>query len=481
MLSGHQAVLLLSTGTAMQTESLLDLHLFQLAECMRRREVSPVEVTEAALARIEAVEPTLNAFITVMPEQARAAAHTAAHEIAEGCYRGPLHGVPVGVKDLCETAGTRTTAGSRFLANWVPDRDATAVRKLREAGAVVVGKLNMHEFAFGTTGINAHVGTPRNPWNAERVTGGSSSGSGAAVAAGECFAALGSDTGGSIRMPASLCGIVGLKPTHGRVSLHGVVPLAESLDSIGPMGRCVRDVALVLQAIAGHDPEDPWSVDIPVGDYLAHIDAGVQPLRIGVPSSYIFEQCDPDVLIAVEQAIAAFAELGARRVEIDTAELAEWWVATMTVILGEAASVHRERYETDPAAFGMGVRSQLEAGMQLPAYQYVRAAGLRDTLRRGGGDERLFAAADVLVMPATPIVAPRIADLTPEDPVGLLTHNTAPFNLSGHPAISVPCGTTSAGLPIGLQMVGRRWDESTLLRAAAAYERHRGPMGAPRA
>jgi aspartyl-tRNA(Asn)/glutamyl-tRNA(Gln) amidotransferase subunit A len=463
----------------MQVAELLDTDLFTVAEYLRRRELSPVELTDAAIARIERVEPVLHAFITVTSREARAAARAAEEEIGAGRYRGPLHGVPIGVKDLCETAGVRTTAGSSFLSRWIPDRDATVVRRLHDAGAVIVGKLNLHEFAFGATGINPHTGTARNPWDPDRLTGGSSSGSGAAVAAGTCFAALGSDTGGSIRMPASLCGIVGLKPTHGRVSLHGVVPLAPSLDTVGPMARCVRDVALVLQAIAGHDPDDPWSVDVPVGDYAAHLDAGVAGIRVGVPSAHAFDGCAPEVAAAVERAIATLVSLGARRVEVDGGALGVWWLASMNVVLAEAGDFHRERYAARAADFGEDVRGILTAALELPASQYVAAARLRDALRRGEAEERLFTAADVVLMPATLVVAPRVADIAPGDPLGSLTHNTAPFNLAGLPALSVPCGVTSAGLPVGLQIVGRHWDEATILRVAAAYEAARGVMPRP--
>jgi aspartyl-tRNA(Asn)/glutamyl-tRNA(Gln) amidotransferase subunit A len=464
----------------MHAADLLDLGLFEVAERLRRRELGPVELTDAALARIERMEPTLCAFVTVMAEEARAAARGAEAEIGGRRYRGPLHGVPIGVKDLCETAGVRTTAGSSFLSRWVPDRDATVVRRLRAAGAVIVGKLNLHEFAFGTTGINPHTGTARNPWDLDRLTGGSSSGSGAAVAAGACFGALGTDTGGSIRMPSALCGIVGLKPTHGRVSLEGVVPLAPSLDTVGPMARSVRDVAILLQVIAGHDPEDPWSADVPVGDYTAHLDAGVAGLRLGVPAAYAFDGCEAEVGAAVERAVAALQSLGARRVEVDGGALLTWWSAAINVVLAEAAAVHRQRYETNAAGFGEDVRGILTAAMELPAFQYVAAARLRDALRRGAAEERLFAAADVLLMPATPVVAPRVADLAPGNLMGSLTHNTAPFNLAGLPALSIPCGVTSGGLPVGLQIVGRHWDEGTLLRVAGAYEKARGAMPRPR-
>jgi aspartyl-tRNA(Asn)/glutamyl-tRNA(Gln) amidotransferase subunit A len=465
----------------MVAEALLDLPLSEIAARVRGGEVSPVELAQATLARIERLEPTLNAYVTVTATEALAAARAAEREIVGGRYRGPLHGIPVGIKDLCDMAGTPTTAGSRLRAGRVAERDATVVRKLREAGAVLVGKLALHEFAFGPTGINAATGTARNPWDPERITGGSSSGSGAAVAAGECAAALGSDTGGSIRVPAALCGVVGLKPTHGRVSLAGVFPLAASLDHVGPMTRSVRDAALVLQAIAGHDPGDPWSAEVPVEDYAASLDSGARALRIGVPGGYVLDGCQPEVARAVERAVGVLTALGARVVEAESADFAAWWAAAVTVTLSEAVAVHHERYRTDAAGFGADVRGYLTAAMELPAHRYVQAAWLRDALRRGAAEDRLFARADVLVMPTTPVVAPRVADCGADDAAATLIHNTAPFNLTGNPAVSLPCGLTAAGLPIGLQMVGRHWDESTLLRAAAAYERARGPMPRPAA
>jgi aspartyl-tRNA(Asn)/glutamyl-tRNA(Gln) amidotransferase subunit A len=459
--------------------SLLDLDLHELARRIRTRDVDPVTVTEATLDWIASVDPTLGAFITVMADDALETARAAKREIAAGRYRGPLHGVPIGLKDLCETRGIRTTAGSRLLAAWVPDRNATVVRKLREAGAVIVGKLNLHEHAYGATGVNAYTGTVRNPWDRERITGGSSSGSAAAVAARECYAALGTDTGGSIRIPASLCGIVGLKPTHGRVSLHGVLPLAASLDHVGPMARCVRDVAHVLQAIAGYDPEDPWSVDVPVGDYTAHLDAGVGALRIGVVSLDTLAACEPEVRTALAHAVDAFRALGGRSVDIDGSVLAEWWTASMAIILAEAAEVHRRSLDAAPQSFGDDVRELLRLGMEVPAVQYVGASRLRDALRRGEADEALFGGADVLILPMSPILPPRLAELRPDDPLDVLAQHAAPFDISGHPAIAVPCGLSTTGLPVGVQIVGRHWDEGTLLRVAAGYEGRRGRLPAP--
>lgn len=459
--------------------SLLDLQLHELAERIRSRDVGPVILTQTTLDWIASIESTLNAFITVMADEALAAAREAEREIATGRYRGPLHGVPVGVKDLCETRGVRTTAGSRSLADWVPDRDATVVRRLRAAGAVIVGKLNLHELAYGATGVNEHTGSARNPWDPERITGGSSSGSAAAVAARECFAALGTDTGCSIRIPAALCGVVGLKPTYGRVSLHGVLPLASSLDHVGPMTRSVPDAALVLQAIAGHDPEDPLSMDVPVGDYAAHLDTGARALRVGVLSPDAFGECAPEVLEGFAGAVDAFRGLGARCVNVSFTSLAEWWEAGTAIILAEAAETHSQSLEAVPESLGEDVRELLYLGRQVPAVQYVRAARLRDALRRGAADEALLGGADVLLLPMSPILPPRFADLRSDDPMAALARNATPFDVSGHPAISVPAGISTTGLPVALQIVGRHWDEATVLRAAAAYERARGPLRGP--
>src|SRR5436190_398505 len=293
------------------TESLLRLTLESAADLVRTRQVSPTSLVESCLARIESLEPRLNAFITVTKDVAREQAREAEREIAAGHYRGPLHGIPVAVKDLFATKGIRTTAGSRILSTWIPDHDATVVRKLRDAGAVLLGKLGLHEFAYGISSVNPHYGDVRNPWDATKIPGGSSGGSAVAVVAGEAYAAVGSDTGGSIRIPASLCGCVGLKPTFGRASLFGAVPLAWSLDHSGPLARSVRDVAVATAAIAGFDPRDPVSAVGAVPDFLAGIEAGAHKLRVGVPIDHVWDECDPAIAGAVRAAIEALARAGA--------------------------------------------------------------------------------------------------------------------------------------------------------------------------
>ena len=449
------------------------LTLHELASRIQSNDVSPVEVAEAILERIERLNPRLNAYITVMADQALADARAAEGEIAAGRYRGPLHGVPIGVKDLCATKGVRTTAGSKILADWVPDEDATVIRKLRQAGAVIVGKTHMHEYAFGPTGLNPHYGPARNPWDLERITGGSSSGSGAAVAAGLCFAALGSDTGGSVRIPASLCGIVGLKATYGRVSLEGVVPLASSLDHVGPMARTARDCALVLTAIAGFEPDDPTSADAPVEDWAAALDGGLAGLRIGVPAAFAYDSVEPDVATLVCDAIATLERLGAEVKQIELPDLREYGVNLGLVLLGEAAAYHQANMEQRPQDYGDVVRARIQFGLEQKAAGYVRAARFRDEVRRTA-DEALFSDVDLLAMPTTLGTAVPIASVARDDPTPSLTRLTGAFDLTGQPAISVPCGLTDQGLPVGLQLVGRRFDERTVLRAAHAFERESG-------
>ena len=318
------------------TQDTLRMTLEAAAEAIRTRRVSPVSLVESCLARIEAVEPRLNAFITVTAELALEQARQAEREIETGRYKGPLHGMPVAVKDLFATKRIRTTAGSRILADWVPSEDATVVRKLRQAGAVLLGKLGMHEFAYGISSVNPHFGDVRNPWDTTKIPGGSSGGSAVAVVACEAFAALGSDTGGSIRIPAALCGCVGLKPTFGRASLFGAVPLSWSLDHPGPLARTTRDVAVALIAIAGYDPRDPVSADRPVPDLLEGIDRGAQQLRVGVPTDHVWDDCDPAIAAAVRDAIEALARAGAEIHEIVWPRAADYAKAA-SVILGVEA------------------------------------------------------------------------------------------------------------------------------------------------
>jgi len=449
-------------------DALLDGSLEDAVLALRSRSVAALELTEASLTRIAAREPELNAFITVTGDDARRRARA-----ADG--RGALAGAPIALKDLFDVAGVPTTGGSKIFATNVPAVDGEIARRLFGAGGIDIGKTNLHEWAFGVTTDNPHFGPTRNPWALDRIPGGSSGGNGAALSAGLCFGAIGSDTGGSIRIPASLCGIVGLKPTYGRVSLRGAIPLAWSLDHPGPMARTVRDTAVLLQIIAGYDPRDPVSVDVPVDDYLADIEGGVRGSRIGVVRGRFFERLNAneqpanDVAAAVREATAVLAAEGARVEDIElprTDELRE----TQRVIIGtEAFAYHRDRIGANRTAYGADVAQRIDVGAKNTGGEYAAARRTRDELRRTYGDT--LGAWDAIVLPTTPITAPLREGQDAVAAAAALTAYTSPFNLTGLPAISVPCGFDANGLPIGLQLVSAPWAEARLLRVARAYER----------
>jgi len=450
------------------TSDLTHLTIAQAADLVRQRQLSPVELTQACLARIEAVDSRLNSFITVTADEALAAAREAESAIAGGRYRGPLHGIPVALKDIFGLAGVRMTAASRILADNVSAEDAEATARLKAAGAVIIGKLNMHEFAFGATGINPHYGPAHNPWDTERITGGSSSGAGAAVAAGECAAALGTDTGGSIRIPASLCGVVGLKPTYGRVSRRGVLPLSWSLDHVGPLTRTVEDAAIVLQAIAGRDEGDASSSPAPVPDYRSALRDGLRGLRIGVPSHFFFDTLEPGVEEAVRRAIAALEGLGATLEEVSLPYMDELPGAVMAIMMPEALAYHQKWMAERPQDYGDDVRYRLELGATYLAVHYLQAQRLRELAVQAWRD-RVFDKVDLLATPTTQCAATPIAQGDLQMTLSLI-RLTNPINLLGLPAVSLPCGFTGQGLPAGLQLIGRWFDEATVLRAAHAYE-----------
>jgi len=449
----------------------------ELARMIAAREVSPVEVVRAHLERITALDGSLRTFITLTADAALAAAAAAEAAVVAGGPLGPLHGVPLGLKDLYDTAGVRTTGGSRILADRVPAADATVVRRLREAGMIVLGKLNMVEFAYGPEGLNPHYGHPRNPWDAttHRMAGGSSSGSGAAVAAGLAPVALGSDTGGSIRIPCSLCGLTGIKPTYGRVSRAGVLPLSWSMDHVGPMTRSAADCALVLGAMAGYDPADPSTSVLPVPDYTAALTGNVRGLRVGLLRGFFLESATAEVRAAVEGAATALEKAGAVVDEVALPGVRHAGAGSLAVVATEALAYHAAWLRTRAADYDPDVRTRLMLGAFVTGVHYVRAQQARALLRREV-DEAL-ARRDVLLAPATPITAPAIearqATLGdgPADIRSALIRLTRPFNFSGHPACALPCGVTAGGLPIGMQIVGRPFDEATVLRAADAYQR----------
>ncbi len=478
------------------------LTLSGLAAALTAGEVSSIEATEHALARISVLDGPggLNAYLTVTAEHARAAAREADARRSRGEARGALDGVPVAVKDLFDTAGIRTTAGSRILADHVPDRDATVVRRLREAGAVVLGKKNMLEFAYGYP--HPDVGETANPWDRSRTAGGSSGGSAAAVAAGMGWGAFGSDTGGSIRSPAAYCGITGLKPTYGLVSLAGVVPLSWSLDHVGPMARTAEDCALLLAAVAGHDPADPASASAPLADASAHSVAKVARdaaatanagtalagVRVGVVPRLFDLAVTPGLREVTEQALPILAALGADVVEVDVDPAASGLVvrAVERIYTVEAAAYHRRWLRERPGDYGPVMRAGLEAALAVPAVDYVDAQ--RDRLRVKAAFEALYARVDLLAWPAQPLVAPPLGTTTAvvQGPGGgaptieVEIAATGPANLTGEPSISVPCGSVG-GLPVGLNLQGPRFADALVLRAAMAYQSATGVPPVPTA
>jgi aspartyl-tRNA(Asn)/glutamyl-tRNA(Gln) amidotransferase subunit A len=443
-----------------------------LSRELRERRLSPVDVVKTLLAHIESDET--NAFITVTAERALEEASLAEREITAGRHNGPLHGVPIALKDLIFTRDVRTTMASDFFAEHVPDRSATVSRRLEDAGSVLIGKTNTHEFAYGPTGDRSFFGPTRNPHDTGKITGGSSGGSGAAVAAGLCYGALGSDTGGSIRIPAALCGVVGMKPTFGRVSKTGVFPLAWSLDHVGPITRTVEDNALMLNALAGHDPEDLYSADLASEDFARDLERGTQGAAIGVPSSFYFEHLDGEVEERVNEAVEVFASLGTEIRKVEVPHLWDTLHAQRLVLAAEAYAVHEERLETNPDRFDDHGLERLLNGENLKAYRYANAQQRKLRSRREFAN--VLREVDVLLTPTVPIPAPEIGqrettiDGYEEAVYSALTRLTGPTNLNGLPSLSIPCGTTTSGLPVGLQLIGRPFDEATLYRFGRAHE-----------
>ena len=459
-----------------------DLHLMTIADLgrlLRSRQLSPMELTATYLDRVERLNPTLGAYITVMSETARVEAAAAEDEIGRGLYRGPLHGIPVAIKDIIYTQGVLTSAGSRVLADHVPAYDSTIVEQLRASGAVLLGKLNLSEFAVGGT-IDHPFGTPRNPWDLGRSAGGSSSGSAVAVAGGLCAGSLGSDTGGSIRGPSAFCGTVGLRPTYGRVTRHGVVPMSWSLDTVGPMTHTVEDCAIMLQAIAGHDERDSSSSSEPVPDYAASLGDRTDTLRVALPRAvFEYEGLESDVRTGVVSAVDSLAELGADIDEVSLPVSAHSGAVFLATADVDAATFHMDWLKTRGDLYDWSTRTRLESAALTPATTYIRAQRARTLIR----DELMTALEDhdVIVMPASPTLAPPIAQST-GSPGGYYQGRldlgrrqyTGPAALAGLPAISVPCGFSDSGLPIGVQIIGRPFAEADLLRVAHRYEQAAG-------
>ncbi len=452
---------------------LTDLTIAAAAERISRREISPAELTSAYLARIERLQPETNAYVTLTAERATADAKTATSEIAAGNYRGVLHGIPIGLKDLYETAGIRTTAGSKVLANHVPGKDCTAARKLREAGSVLLGKTNTHEFAWGTTTNNPHYGATHNPWDLDRIPGGSSGGSGAAIAAGMAAGTLGTDTGGSIRIPAALCGCVGLKPTFGRVSKAGIVPMSWQLDHPGPITKTVEDAAIMLGAIAGYDPDDFATVPVPVPDYRAALASGIRGLRVGVPRSLFYGLLEDEVRSAVEAALGVLRELGAEVRDVEPGVTREQVMEAWALVNAEGQEYHREAFTKRRDDFS----PELQAVLSQPLPDSIGLArAYRVSYEIKEAFRRALEGTDVLVAPTTM----RTASIIGEEPVmvgevemttgAAFASLTMPFNLGGLPVVSLPCGFDSLGLQIGMQIAGKTFAEETVLRAGHAYE-----------
>lgn len=445
------------------------LSLAEASNLVRTRAVSPLELTRACLERIEQLGPGLHAFITVTADSALEEAGRAEAEIQQGGWKGPLHGIPIALKDIVDTAGVPTTAASAVLRERVPQEDAEIVRRLKTAGAVLLGKLNLHEFAYGGSGIIGAFPAARNPRNPELITGGSSSGSAAAVAAELCYAAIGTDTAGSIRLPAACCGIVGLKPTYGRVSARGVIPLSWSYDHVGPMARTVRDAALLLQVLAGYDAGDLASCDVAVPDYsVAFTDEGISRLRLGVPRDVFYSDLHPEMAARVDSAISRLASMTA-----GVRELALPVDSDRTVAKCESWVYHAPYVASSANLYQPETLRRIRTGQEVTTAEYITKWQELQRLRREALN--FFHDVDLIITPTVPLPAPSFAELAahPEQlrPTELaLLRNTRPFNVVGLPAISVPCGTTSNGRWVGLQIAGKPWDEISVLRLAHAFK-----------
>ncbi|MCY4416363.1 MAG: amidase [Chloroflexi bacterium] len=461
----------------MPENELLKLTISEIAPMIQARSVSPVDLTEAALAEAERQQPRLNSFITIMREQAMAQAEHAEDELSRGQYRGPLHGIPIGIKDNIATGGINTTLGTKVLRDNVPDEDAEVVRRCKDAGAIILGKENLEEFAAGATSNNPHYGAVHNPWGLDHIPGGSSGGGGANVAAGVTFASLGTDLGGSVRLPGSFCGVVGLKQTFGRVSQRGLLVTSFNGDHIGPMTRSVRDSALVLQAIAGYDPLDPSTVPVPVDDYALLMERGIQGLTMGIPSNHYFELLDPEVEVAVRRAIAALEELGIESREVRLPSM-QYVGALRFAAMADSVVTHEPYIESSREEYGPDTLYRTLAGQFVLGRDYSKSMKVQRIIKEE--QARVMRDVDFLVTPTTPMPAPRIDAGTitvdgKEQKVrgpgsGHVSRNTSPQNSTGFPAITVPCGFSELGLPIGLQFIGRPWEEGNLFRIANAYE-----------
>ncbi|MFZ0819262.1 MAG: amidase [Candidatus Acidiferrales bacterium] len=458
----------------------------ELSDLLARRKISPVDLVTLFLTRIERHNPALNAYLTITRARAFADAKNSEKLLLRRRPRGPLEGIPIAIKDNLFTQGVRTTAGSKILQDFIPQYDATAVARLRNAGAVLLGKTNLHEFAYGISTGNPHFGAAHNPWDLSRIPGGSSGGSAAAIAAGLCAASVGTDTGGSIRIPASLCGILGIKPSFGRVSCYGAVPLAPSLDHVGPLARTAADAALILGVIAGADPHDastfaqprlnPFSTAHAISSRLRPRFSKNRPLRLGWPKDYFFDAVDSEVVSAIDAAARSFEELGAIIQEVSLPHVHDGDAPSTAIALAEATHVHESEgwFPTRAVDYGEDVRKRLEMGRDIRAADYLAALDARKRVR--ADFDAAFELVDAILAPATPIAAPRIGEnvvmigSTEETVRSALIRTNRPANLTGLPALSMPCGFAKNGMPIGLQLIGRQWGEENLLAIAHLFE-----------
>jgi aspartyl-tRNA(Asn)/glutamyl-tRNA(Gln) amidotransferase subunit A len=451
--------------------SALELSLRDVAAAIRSREISPVELTRDCLDRIAADEPRLNAYVRINAEGATAAARQAEREIMEGNWRGELHGVPVAIKDLYDIAGMPTTCSSQVRHDHLADSNSACVDRLEQAGAVIVGKTHTHEFAYGIS-----TPTTGNPWDPTHMPGGSSGGSGASLAARGCYMAMGTDTGGSIRIPAALCGTVGLKPTYGRISRQGIASLSWSLDHAGPLARTVGDAAVSLGVLAGHDHRDPGSVDVPVDDYLVELEEGVHGLRIGIPRNYFFERIDPELEQLVRNAIGRLEADGADIVEVEIPMAEQIMAVEFGLCMPEASAYHHLAIRSRADLYTEDVRTLLQAGALLPATDYIAALRVRQQMKEAW--RQMFEGLDAVIGPSVPAFATRRNQPTIVWPDGMeepitpaLVRLSAPANVVGLPSVAVPCGFSASGLPGSFQVIGRPFAEARILRIARAYER----------
>jgi aspartyl-tRNA(Asn)/glutamyl-tRNA(Gln) amidotransferase subunit A len=463
--------------TASSMDDRTRLGLSEASQLVRSKKLSPVELTLECLSRIERLNPKLNAFITVTADSALAEARQAEAEVQRDRWRGPLHGIPIALKDLVDTAGVHTTAASGVFKDRVPTEDAEIVRRLKAAGAVFLGKLNLQECAYGGSSAISYFGPVRNPWNLDYSPGGSSGGAAAAVAARLCFAAIGTDTGGSIRQPSAYCGVVGLKPTYGRVSTSGIISLSWSLDHIGPITRTAIDAALMLEIIAGYDPQDTTSIDVPVPDYAATIAATTSSLRLGIPRAYFYDELHPEIQVAMEAALSVLKTITASEHDVaplfTDASYSSWMDPYSAIFTAEAYAYHKDYIARNPELYEMPTLKRLRAGADVTTTTYIQSRRRLDQVRRSIA--HAFNSVDLLVTPTMRVPPFTIADLQADADIIrakelAMLHNTRPWNFPGLPTISIPSGFTSTGLPIGMQITGPPGDEATVLRLAYAYE-----------